>query len=312
MTSETVFKALADSTRQRTLRILKGQELSVSDLVEILGQPQSTVSRHLRTLREAGLIRDRRDGTTVMYSLQMNGNHDAGADLGRNLLNWAGQQPLPTAVGHRLDAVIDRRREMSDRFFGRVGRHWDQLREECFGATFHLEAMISLLPSSWTVADIGTGTGYLLPVLARRFKRVIGLDPVDQMLDIARHNLAASDLQNVELREGGLGALPMHEGEIDLAIAMLVLHHVAAPAEALNGLAPTLRAGGRVLIVEQHAHDNESFREKMQDRWWGFEPDELAHWLRAAGFVDVETRELTNTDRPPETPGLFVATARKG
>src|SRR5437773_696161 len=66
--TEPMFRALADNTRQRLLRVLSAHELSVSELVEVLGQPQSTVSRHLKVLREADLLLDRRSGTTTLYS----------------------------------------------------------------------------------------------------------------------------------------------------------------------------------------------------------------------------------------------------
>ena len=63
---EGVFRALADTTRQRLLQLLLREELNVSELVEVLGQPQSTVSRHLKILREAGLLKDRRLGTATL------------------------------------------------------------------------------------------------------------------------------------------------------------------------------------------------------------------------------------------------------
>ena len=66
--TEPLFRALADATRQRILRVLSAEELSVTELVEVLDQPQSTVSRHLKVLRDAGLLVDRRSKTTVMHS----------------------------------------------------------------------------------------------------------------------------------------------------------------------------------------------------------------------------------------------------
>ncbi len=69
MASEIVFRAMADPSRQRALMVLRRQELNVSELVEVLNQPQSTVSRNLKILRDAGLIRDRREGNVVTYSV---------------------------------------------------------------------------------------------------------------------------------------------------------------------------------------------------------------------------------------------------
>ena len=62
-----IFKTLADPTRVRILALLEREELAVQELMEALGMAQSRVSRHLAILREAGLVRDRRDGTFVFY-----------------------------------------------------------------------------------------------------------------------------------------------------------------------------------------------------------------------------------------------------
>jgi len=309
---ENLFKAMADATRQRALQVLKGQELSVSELVEVLGQPQSTVSRHLRTLRNADLIRDRRDGATVLYSVPKDDAGNGASDLPRHLLAWVDRQPLPDSLAERLDVVLDRRRDMSARFFDRVGRHWDNLREASFGKTFHLEALIALLPSDWIVADIGAGTGYLLPALAGQFRHVIGVEPVDRMIDISRQRVELLGLNNVDLRKGDLARLPISPEAVDLAIAMLVLHHVPSPRAALGELHRILRGAGQVLIVEQAAHEDEGFRDRMQDGRWGFDRDELTAWVRSAGFADSTSRVLLSADRSAGTPELFIVTGNRG
>jgi len=63
------FKALADATRVELLLRLSAGERSVGELVDALGAPQSSVSRHLAVLRAAELVTTRRDGTTVHYRL---------------------------------------------------------------------------------------------------------------------------------------------------------------------------------------------------------------------------------------------------
>lgn len=311
MEPEAVFKAMADRTRQRTLAVLRRYELSVSELVETLQQPQSTISRHLKVLRDAGLICDRRHGNTVLYCVpQPNGNGDR-EDLRSRMLEWLADQPLAESVETRLQRIIRKRRDMSSRFFDRIGRQWDTLREESFGSRFHLEALFALLPRDWVVADVGTGTGYLLPTLSRHFHRVIAVDPVENMLAAARHRVEDAGTANVDLRRGDLASLPIRDATIDLALAMLVVHHVPTPREALSELFRIIRKEGRVLIVEQTAHHNESFRERMQDRWWGFDPGEFVDLLRSVGFNDVTATSLVNVDRGDDAPDLFVVTAVK-
>jgi ArsR family transcriptional regulator, arsenate/arsenite/antimonite-responsive transcriptional repressor len=64
-----LFRALGDPTRLRIVNLLARGSLCVCDIQRILGQPQSSVSRHLALLKSAGLIRDRRDGMRIFYGL---------------------------------------------------------------------------------------------------------------------------------------------------------------------------------------------------------------------------------------------------
>lgn len=65
-----IFKALADDTRLRIVALLLAeQELCVCDLISALQLPQSTVSRHLGYLRRAGIVKDRRCGLWIYYSI---------------------------------------------------------------------------------------------------------------------------------------------------------------------------------------------------------------------------------------------------
>ncbi|OGL40345.1 MAG: hypothetical protein A3C43_01080 [Candidatus Schekmanbacteria bacterium RIFCSPHIGHO2_02_FULL_38_11] len=63
------FKAMSDETRLRILHLLTYGELCVCDLMEVLSLPQSTISRHMAYLKNAGLVIDRRNGVWVHYSL---------------------------------------------------------------------------------------------------------------------------------------------------------------------------------------------------------------------------------------------------
>lgn len=65
-----VFKALSDETRLRILALLTRGELCVCNLTDVLQAPQSTVSRHLAYLRNAGLVSDRREGVSIFYCLK--------------------------------------------------------------------------------------------------------------------------------------------------------------------------------------------------------------------------------------------------
>lgn len=329
-TAAELFKALSDATRQQLLQLLTTQELSVSELVEVLRQPQSTVSRHLKVLHEAGLLVDRRVGAAVRYSAVPpaviegetgvgkasqagNGIH---VSLRDRLLDWARQEPLDGGVRARLEGALRRRQGSPTDFFEAVGSRWDQMRVESFGEVFHFEALVALLPRKWTVADIGTGTGYLLPVLAKQFRKVIAVDPAERMLALARRRVEQLEHGEVEFRRGSLAKLPLGDGEVDLAIASLVLHHVPEPDRALVEIRRCLKKGGQALIIEQSDHDDAVFQERTGDLWRGFGPGVLEGWLRGAGFVDVETRPLSTARAASRTlgksPELKVVRARVG
>jgi DNA-binding transcriptional ArsR family regulator len=64
-----VFRMLADVTRVQVLWALVEQEMSVNDLATHIGKPSPSVSQHLAKLRMSRLVRTRRDGTTIYYSL---------------------------------------------------------------------------------------------------------------------------------------------------------------------------------------------------------------------------------------------------
>ena len=91
-----LFRAFADRTRLRILNLLGQGEVCAGDLVSIIGAPQPTVSRHLATLRRAGLVRVEREGTWRFYSLAAPSGalHDA-----TNVSRVAASCPLSPPAG---------------------------------------------------------------------------------------------------------------------------------------------------------------------------------------------------------------------
>ena len=311
------MRAVSDPVRLRLMQILAAEELAVGELVRILELPQSTVSRHLKTLKDEGLVADRPVATAAYYRATLEadlGNGDA--PLRDGLLAVLRGSPLAPGDRERMARVLALREQADGgAFFDRIGARWDSLREDCFGSTFHLEALIHLLPRRWSVADLGSGTGYLLPPLARHFAHVIGVDSSTEMITLGQRNAGEQGLQNVELRFGRLEELPLRDGEIDLALAMLMLHHLAEIDGALREVYRVLKPEGRMLIVEIHPHENERFRAGMADRHRGIAPTRLMDMLRAAGFADVSTWDLPRLNRPEHDlaplPGIYGITAVK-
>ncbi len=67
--SSSVLKALSDPTRIKIVEALKGREICACEFVILTGRAQPTVSRHLSVLENAGVVKSRRDGKRILYSL---------------------------------------------------------------------------------------------------------------------------------------------------------------------------------------------------------------------------------------------------
>ncbi len=302
------FITLSDVARLRILRLLDSEELSVGELSKALQLPQSTVSRHLKLLHDAGWTTKRSEGTASLYRVA---EQSLPIDM-RELWMLARKQLGSTSTFEQDDArlaqVLAERRTDSKAFFGRVGGEWDQLRRELFGESFTAEALLSLVHNDWIVADLGCGTGNASQMLAPLVKTVIAVDREPAMLDAARRRLAS--FSNIEFRQGDLAQLPLRDQEIHAALLFLVLMYVDSPANAFAEIARSLIPNGMLLLVDMVAHNRESYRHTMGHVHLGFDEKQIKAWAKTAGMKDVHYRKL-RPSTSAKGPGLFVATMRK-
>src|SRR5688500_9330772 len=166
---------LADPARLRLLRILERHELGVAELCDVLQMPQSTVSRHLKLLSEQNWVQSRRQGTTHLYEMIL----DELTPAARKLWLLAREQTESWATLSqdelRLQRVISRREQDSQAFFAGAAGEWDQIRNELYGHRFDLHAVLPLLPSDYTVADLGCGAAQLDAEVPNERDRVMGV-----------------------------------------------------------------------------------------------------------------------------------------
>jgi SAM-dependent methyltransferase len=299
---------LADATRCRLLFALDGRELMVGELGHALQLPQSTVSRHLRVLADAGWTTSRAEGATRWYALDPTLDVE-GRELWQVVRGALAATPAATQDTARVQAVIAARRARSAAFFADAASDWERTREVLFGARPDLHLLAALACPAWTVGDLGCGTGALAVTLAPHVARVIAVDASPAMLAAARAR--AAGCSNVEVRDGTLEALPIAAGTLDLAVAALVLHHVAEPVGVLREARRALRDGGRLLVLDMRAHAREEYRHQMGHVWLGFDPAALHHWCTLAGFTDVRQVDLP-ADPSVSGPALFALTATAG
>jgi ubiquinone/menaquinone biosynthesis C-methylase UbiE/DNA-binding transcriptional ArsR family regulator len=300
--------ALSDPTRCRMLLLLEKHELTVSELCAVLQMPQSSVSRHLKTLGDDDWVTSRRDGTSRFYTMPVD-DLDSGAKRLWPLIRE--QVAATTSAGQderRLRGVLARRRAKSQEFFASAAGEWDRLRSELFGDTFFLWAVLGLIDPSLTVGDLGCGTGQLTETVAPYVKRVVSVDGSADMLDAARQRVGAA--RNVELRQGDLESLPIDNGELDAAMMSLVLHYSPAPPRALAEVGRVLKPRGRVLVVDMLPHDRQEYQQQMGHVWLGFSEKQITRFLTGAGFGEVRVRALP-ADPDTRGPALFAAVGVK-
>src|SRR5215210_3495040 len=276
---------LGDATRSRMLLLLDRNELTVSELCSVLQLPQSTVSRHLKTLLDGGWISSRREATSRYYTLAPDERGPVARRLWALLREQVGNTAGADQDARRLKSVLGRRQSKSQAFFESAAGQWDLLREELFGSASHLQTLPALLDSSWVVGDLGCGTGQVASALAPFVARVVAVDRSGEMLQTARRRLR--EHSNVDVRRGELEAVPLADEELDAATLMLVLHHVAHPATVLREAARVLKRAGRLVICDMLPHDREEYRQKMGHVWLGFDKDHLKGLLEDAGFEAV-------------------------
>jgi ArsR family transcriptional regulator len=270
--------------------------------------PQSSVSRHLKTLADDGWVTSRRDGTSRFYSMPAD-ELDSGA---RRLWPLIREQVVTTSGAgqddRRLKGVLARRRAKSQEFFATAAGGWDRLREDLFGDSFFLWAVLGLIDPALVVGDLGCGTGQLTATVAPYVRQVIAVDSSADMLEAARARVTGA--LNVDLRQGDLESLPIGTAELDAAMMSLVLHYSPAPAKALSEVARVLRPGGRVLVVDMLPHEREEYQHQMGHVWLGFSEKQITRFLAGAGFGDVRVRPLP-ADPDAKGPALFAAVAVK-
>jgi ArsR family transcriptional regulator len=304
-----IFRTLGDPTRVRILALLEREELAVHELMEALGMAQSRVSRHLGILRDAGLLRDRREGTYALYRFERPAQGpwaDAWALARRGLE----ADVLAERDRLALARVLEARAARSRSFFDSVGPEWDALRKVWNDDTLRARALARVLPRDLVALDVGTGTGTLALELAAAGMRVIAVDHSKAMLDATQRKVEQSGAK-VELRLGEAEALPVADAEVDAAFAHLVLQYLPAPARAFAELARVVKPGGAVVVVDFVRHDREWMRQELGVVWMGFAPEEIASGLAEAGLEHVRVEVQAPAQRGGDLPATFIADARR-
>jgi ArsR family transcriptional regulator len=275
------FRLLGDTQRLRILRLLSKEKLNVSEMTEILAIAQSGISRHLRLLREAGLVREDRERGWSYYSVAPGQFSNGMSALWPALAVQLEDLDDFHEDDVRLQEVLRQRKEDFREQTPRVpspGRSW-----AAWART------LSYLVPPGDVADLGCGEGYLTLEVARWARNVIAIDHSQAILDRAKRLARKYGVRNIHWKRARIEKLPIPDESIDVVLMAQVLHSLQDPGKGLSEAYRILRPEGILLFQELRSHQEEWVRTKLGDTHLGFEEKELKLLVKNAGFTGIRT-----------------------
>jgi ArsR family transcriptional regulator len=304
-----ILRVLADPNRLRIVLLLRGEELSVAELQEVLVMGQSTISTHLSQLKQAGVVEDRRTGKSNLYRFSASAGQ--GGVLDQILAGAEAEIPEAAQDQAAMRSVLRKRQDKMRSFFdsvaGRLGR--DYVPGKSWKSM--AEALLRLMPPQ-VVADLGAGEGAFALLLAQSAKRVIAVDSSAKMVEVGREQALRHGVQNVEYRLGDMEQIPIEDAAVDLAFFSQSLHHALHPERAVEEAWRILAPGGRLVILDLVKHRFEEARELYADEWLGFTETELEAMLMKAGFANVQTSVVDKEPGTPQFQTLMAVGSKRG
>jgi ubiquinone/menaquinone biosynthesis C-methylase UbiE/DNA-binding transcriptional ArsR family regulator len=294
-----------DPTRIRLLALLARHQLTVAELTAILEVAQSRVSTHLGKLREAGLLRDRRNGASTLYALNDGAMPSEAGGLW-TLLQAEVEDAVLESDARRCDAMLRARDQGAgwpDAVAGRMERHYSP------GRTWEATARAFLgLVRLGDVLDGGSGDGTIAQLLAPRARSITCLDRSPRVLAAARARLAR--VPNVRYLLGQLEAVPAADARFDHVLLLNVLTSARQPARVLAEAARVLRPGGGLTLVTLDAHQHGEVTARYGHLHPGFKPVAVKRMLTQSGLT-VDACEVTSREHRQPHFQIVTAFARK-
>jgi DNA-binding transcriptional ArsR family regulator len=235
------LRAIAEPTRLRLLAVLARGEFSVSELMEILGQSQPRISRHLKLLDDCGLLERFREQHWMYYRVA--GESEGGRLVTLLLEQLDAGDPALAGDFERVGRVLE----------ARVGRSVTGGTEAGAVESHDLVPLIAAelgKQGQDALLYFGVAPDEVLAGLGSRARRAVGMNPSRMVVQRARARLHSAGLNHCVLQRGEIAALPHPSQNFDVAVVDRVLAATDRPAEALREVARVLRPSGRLLVIE--------------------------------------------------------------
>lgn len=269
------FKALGDETRLKIVGFLLKNERCACDFKQLKDKDQTTISRHLKVLADAGIVKNKRTGRNLIYSIKDEPMKERLLALGIET-----NDTCCSEIDSPREVMI---KESVKEAYGKIAKEGGSCGcgEGCCGdspnpiivsaSLGYSPEELSVLPDSNLglgcgnpnalgairegdiVLDLGSGAGMDAFIAAKKTGnggRVIGVDITKEMIEKARRNAEKHGFINVEFRHGDIEELPVDSSSVDVILSNCVINLAPDKSKVFNEAYRVLRPGGNMYISD--------------------------------------------------------------